>query len=69
MDYKTTMTEGSIWQKMLLFCIPLVLGNVFQQLYSTVDSIIVGRLVGDTAQFWHLCAGYFRLPGLPAWPQ
>jgi len=49
MDYKTSMTEGSIWKKMLLFCIPLIFGNIFQYLYSTVDSIIVGRLVGDQA--------------------
>ena len=49
MDYKTSMTEGSIWKKMLLFCIPLIFGNIFQYLYSTVDSIIVGRLVGETA--------------------
>ena len=49
MDYKTSMTEGSIWKKMLFFCIPLILGNLFQQLYSTVDSIIVGRVIGESA--------------------
>ena len=43
------MTEGCIWKKMLLFCIPLILGNLFQQLYSTVDSIIVGKVIGETA--------------------
>ncbi len=49
MEYKTSMTEGSIWKKMLLFCIPLILGNLFQQLYSTIDSVIVGKLIGKTA--------------------
>ena len=43
------MTEGIIWKKMLFFCIPLILGNLFQQLYSTVDSIIVGRVIGERA--------------------
>ena len=49
MEYKTSMTEGVIWKKMLIFCIPLILGNLFQQLYSTIDSVIVGKLVGKEA--------------------
>lgn len=49
MEHNTSMTEGSIWKKMLLFCVPLILGNLFQQLYSTVDSIIVGKVIGETA--------------------
>ena len=40
------MTEGSIWKKLLIFSVPLILGNLLQQLYSTVDSIIVGNCVG-----------------------
>lgn len=43
------MTEGSIWKKILLFSIPLILGNLFQQLYNTVDSIIVGNYIGSEA--------------------
>lgn len=43
------MTEGSIWKSLLLFSIPLLIGNLFQQLYNTVDSIIVGNLVGKEA--------------------
>ena len=31
------MTEGSIWKKLLIFSVPLILGNLLQQLYSTVD--------------------------------
>ncbi len=40
MKKSTVMTEGSIWKKILYFSIPLILGNLFQQLYNTVDSII-----------------------------
>ena len=37
------MTEGVIWKQLVLFAIPLIMGNVFQQLYNTVDSIVVGN--------------------------
>jgi len=43
------MTKGVPWKKLLLFTIPLLVGNVFQQLYSTVDAIFLGRFVGDHA--------------------
>ncbi len=43
------MTQGSITRELILFAIPLLAGNVFQQLYNTVDSIIVGREVGASA--------------------
>ena len=46
---KTTtrnMTEGSIAGQVILFALPLMLGNVFQMLYNTVDSIVVGNFVG-----------------------
>ena len=43
------MTEGLPWKKLLLFTIPLLIGNVFQQLYSTVDAVFLGRFVGDNA--------------------
>lgn len=46
---KNTMTEGSIWKTILLFSIPLVFGNLLQQTYNTVDSIIVGNYVGSHA--------------------
>lgn len=45
----TLMTSGSIWKEILFFSIPLVLGNLFQQLYNIVDSIIVGNVVGSHA--------------------
>ena len=44
-----SMTEGQIWKKILWFSIPLLIGNVFQQLYNTVDSFVVGNYVGDEA--------------------
>ena len=49
MKKSTVMTEGSIWRQILRFSIPLILGNLFQQLYNTVDSIIVGNYIGSGA--------------------
>lgn len=49
MKKSTVMTEGSIWKKILFFSIPLILGNLFQQLYNTVDSSIVGNYIGSEA--------------------
>lgn len=46
---KGLMSEGNIWKQLLFFSIPLVLGNIFQQLYNAVDSIIVGNFVGSQA--------------------
>ncbi|WP_029323757.1 MATE family efflux transporter [Butyrivibrio sp. AE3004] len=43
------MTEGSPVKQIVKFTIPMLLGNIAQQLYNTVDSIIVGRFVGDNA--------------------
>ena len=43
------MTQGSIWKQLLLFSLPLMAGNLFQQLYNTVDSIVVGNFVGKEA--------------------
>ena len=44
------MTEGSIWRHMLRFSIPMAIGLLFQQLYNTVDTLVVGRFVGQQAQ-------------------
>ena len=43
------MTEGEPWKKILLFTVPMLVGNIAQQLYNTVDSIVVGKYVGDNA--------------------
>lgn len=45
----TDMTIGTPWKSIGLFSIPMVIGNIAQQLYSTVDSIVVGHYVGDNA--------------------
>ncbi len=45
----TLMTEGSIGRKIIAFALPLFLGNLFQQLYNTADSLIVGNFLGSTA--------------------
>ena len=46
---KNNLTEGVIWKKLLGFFFPIVLGTLFQQLYNTVDAIIVGNFVGTLA--------------------
>ena len=43
------MTEGTIWKQLVNFAFPLFIGNIFQQLYNTVDSIVVGNFVGADA--------------------
>ena len=45
----TDMTEGNAYKLILLFSLPLLVGNVFQQLYNMVDSIVVGNFIGDKA--------------------
>ena len=43
------ITEGVIWKQLLSFFFPILLGTFFQQMYNTVDTIIVGRFVGTQA--------------------
>ncbi|OUN08120.1 MATE family efflux transporter [Flavonifractor sp. An92] len=43
------MTEGSIGKRITLFAMPIFLGNLFQQLYNTADSLIVGNFLGSNA--------------------
>lgn len=43
------MTEGSIWRRIIAFAVPLFWGNLFQQLYNTADSLIVGNFLGSSA--------------------
>lgn len=45
----TLLTEGPIGRKILAFAFPLFLGNLFQQLYNTADSLIVGNFIGSDA--------------------
>ena len=46
---RLTLTEGPIWKAMLLFTLPVLLGNIFQQLYNTFDAWCVGFFIGDDA--------------------
>ena len=46
---ETDMTVGSPARVILNFTIPIFIGNIFQQLYNTVDSLIVGQFLGDKA--------------------
>ena len=45
----TLMTEGPVWKRIVFFAIPVFWGNLFQQLYNTVDSLIVGNFLGSSA--------------------
>ena len=49
MDKKYDLTEGKVLKTIVYFMLPILAGNVFQQLYSTVDTIIVGRTLGADA--------------------
>jgi len=65
---QVSLIEGSVWKGMLLFALPVFLGNVFQQLYNTVDSWVVGKFIGDTAlaavsssgSLVHMMIGFFQ---------
>lgn len=46
---RQNITEGVIWKQLLIFFFPILLGSLFQQLYNTVDTIVVGRFVGTQA--------------------
>ena len=45
----TDMTKGTPWKSIMMFTIPMLIGNIAQQLYSTVDTIVVGKFIGDDA--------------------
>ena len=48
-DKSIDLTQGSIVKAIILFSIPLLIGNLFQQLYNAVDSYVVGNYVGTNA--------------------
>ena len=47
--YVKDMTKGNPTQLLLSFTLPMIVGNIFQQLYNLVDSMIVGKFVGADA--------------------
>lgn len=67
-ENKLGMTEGPIRPLLLRFALPLFLGNLFQQLYNAVDSLVVGNFCGDAAlaavsssgSLCHLLIGFFQ---------
>lgn len=48
-SHRDDLTEGSIWKKLILFALPVFLGNLFQQFYNTFDSWAVGNFLGKDA--------------------
>ena len=48
-DSNNQIISGVIWKQLLVFFFPIVVGTLFQQLYNTVDAVIVGRFVGKAA--------------------
>lgn len=62
------ITEGVIWKQVLIFFVPILIGTFFQQLYNTVDAVVVGRFAGKEAlssvggsssQIINLVVGFF----------
>ena len=45
----TNMTEGNILKNLIFFAIPILIGNIFQQLYNVADTAIIGNILGDDA--------------------
>lgn len=63
----TRLTQGSVWKGIVSFAVPILLSNLFQQLYNTVDTAVVGRFagsqalaaVGSTGSLINLFVGFF----------
>lgn len=51
------LTVGTPWKKILFFCVPILISNIFQQLYSMVDTIIVGQTISLAALVAVGCIG------------
>ena len=65
---KNQITEGVIWKQLLVFFFPIMIGTFFQQLYNTIDTVVVGQFVGtealasvggSAAQMINLVVGFF----------
>ena len=48
-ESSTDMLAGKPWVSLILFGLPIMLGNLFQQFYNLIDSAVVGRFVGEDA--------------------
>lgn len=49
LNENVNMTEGNTVKLLIAFSIPMLIGNLFQQLYNLVDSVVIGRFVGSIA--------------------
>jgi putative MATE family efflux protein len=67
-EHSNRITEGVIWQQLLIFFFPMLFGTFFQQLYNTADAVVVGRFVskealsavgGTTGTLINLFVGFF----------
>lgn len=60
----TDLTKGKVWKVIVRFALPLLIGNLLQQLYNVTDSVIVGQFLGKealaavSASFFHLLLYY-----------
>lgn len=57
------LTHGNINRQLISLSVPLLAGNILQQLYNTVDAVIVGRFAGDAAFAYYLFSGVLRAVG------
>ena len=66
--FSQDLTTGVVWQRLLVFFLPIAAGTCIQQLYNAVDGLIVGRFVGtaalasvggSSAQIINLLIGFF----------
>ncbi len=48
-SHAVNLTQGTLWKQMILFAIPLLLSNIFQLMYNTADTVIVGNAIGTNA--------------------
>lgn len=52
------LTEGNILKTMLAFAVPMILGNLLQQVYNIADTMVVGRFLGAAAIWWAIPVGW-----------
>lgn len=67
MKKNVDLTEGTIWKQLLLFCLPIMFGTLFQQLYNAVDVVVVGQFVGaDAIAPYYMLVAFSKSPAAPS---
>ena len=66
---ENSITQGVIWKQLLIFFFPILIGTFFQQLYNTVDTIVVGQYVGTNALAASSTCWWASLWGCPPAPR